>query len=105
MEGCAQNLQLCGQTARNHLKQLNPQQLLQINQQTIQKMKPELSNTARSFASDLAQLPEWNGPKKLDNFDEQDWVNFADYVRRDDGSLSADDIVLCDEIAEAIENA
>jgi hypothetical protein len=39
VEGCAQNLQLCGQTARNHLKQLNPQQLLQINQQTIQKMK------------------------------------------------------------------
>lgn len=39
IEGCAQNLNLCGQTARNHLKQLNPQQLLQINQQTITKMK------------------------------------------------------------------
>ena len=36
IEGCAQNLQLCGQTVRNHLKQQNPQQLLQINQQTIQ---------------------------------------------------------------------
>jgi hypothetical protein len=39
IEGCAQNLQICGQTARNHLKQLNPQQLLQINQQTIKEMK------------------------------------------------------------------
>jgi len=39
VEGCAQNLHLCGQTIRNHLKQLNPQQLLQINQQTIKQMK------------------------------------------------------------------
>ncbi|MCL5877933.1 MAG: transposase [Candidatus Bathyarchaeota archaeon] len=39
IEECAQNLNLCGQTARNHLKQLNPQKLLQINQQTITKMK------------------------------------------------------------------
>jgi len=39
VEGCAQNLHLCGQTIRNHLKQLNPQQLIQINQQTIKEMK------------------------------------------------------------------
>jgi hypothetical protein len=25
VEGCAQNLHTCGQTVRNHLKQLNPQ--------------------------------------------------------------------------------
>jgi|AGTN01.2.fsa_nt_gi Transposase DDE domain. len=39
IEGCAQNLHACGQTIRNHLKQQNPHQLLQINQQTIQQMK------------------------------------------------------------------
>ena len=39
VEGCAQNLHVCGQTVRNHLKQLNPQHLLQINQQTIKEMK------------------------------------------------------------------
>lgn len=39
VEGCAQNLHVCGQTVRNHLKQLDPQQLLQINQQTIKEMK------------------------------------------------------------------
>jgi hypothetical protein len=39
VEGCAQNLKACGQTVRNHLKQLNPQHLLQINQQTIKEMK------------------------------------------------------------------
>jgi hypothetical protein len=39
VEGCAQNLKVCGQTTRNHLKQLNPQQLLQINNQTIKTMK------------------------------------------------------------------
>jgi hypothetical protein len=39
IEGCAQNLKVCGQTARNHLKQIDPQKLLQINQQTIKEMK------------------------------------------------------------------
>ncbi len=39
VEGCAQNIHVCGQTVRNHLKQLNPQHLLQINQQTIKEMK------------------------------------------------------------------
>lgn len=39
VEGCAQNLRICGQTVRNHLKQLNPQNLLQINQRTIKEMK------------------------------------------------------------------
>jgi hypothetical protein len=39
VEGCAQNLKICGQTTRNHLKQLNPQQSLQINQQTIKTMQ------------------------------------------------------------------
>ena len=39
VEGCAQNLHLCGQTVRNHLKQQNPQHLLSINDETIQKMK------------------------------------------------------------------
>jgi hypothetical protein len=39
VEGCAQNLHACGQTVRNHLKQQNPHQLLQINQQTIKEMQ------------------------------------------------------------------
>lgn len=39
IEGCAQNLQLCSQTIRNHLKQQNPQQLLQLNQQTVKQIK------------------------------------------------------------------
>jgi hypothetical protein len=37
IEGCANTLHVCGQTVRNHLKQQNPQQLLQINQQIIHK--------------------------------------------------------------------
>jgi hypothetical protein len=39
VEGCAQNIRICGQTVRNHLKQQNPKRLLALNQQTIQKMK------------------------------------------------------------------
>jgi len=39
VEGCAQNLRICGQTVRNHLKTQNSQRLLQVNQQTIQEMK------------------------------------------------------------------
>jgi hypothetical protein len=39
IEGCAQNLHLCGQTVRNHLKQQDPNQLLQLNQAVIEKMK------------------------------------------------------------------
>jgi len=39
IEGSAQNLQLCGQTIRNHLKQQNPTQFLQVNQQIIQEIK------------------------------------------------------------------
>ena len=39
VEGCAKALHVCGQTVRNHLKQQNPQRLLQVNQQIIQEMK------------------------------------------------------------------
>jgi Transposase DDE domain. len=38
VEGCAQSLHVCGQTVRNHLKEQNPQHLLQVNQQIIQEM-------------------------------------------------------------------
>jgi hypothetical protein len=43
VEGSAQVLNLCGQTIRNHLKQLDPQELLQINQQTIKEIKKQRS--------------------------------------------------------------
>lgn len=39
VEGCAKSLHACGQTVRNHLKQQNPQSLLQVNQQVIHQMK------------------------------------------------------------------
>jgi len=39
VEGCAQSLHICGQTIRNHLKQQNPNRLLQVNQQIIKEMK------------------------------------------------------------------
>jgi hypothetical protein len=39
VEGCAQNLHVCGQTVRNHLKQQDPQRLLQLNQTVIEEMK------------------------------------------------------------------
>jgi hypothetical protein len=39
IEGCANTLHVCGQTIRNHLKEQNPQRLLQVNRQIIQEMK------------------------------------------------------------------
>ena len=41
VEGCAQNLRICGQTIRNHLKQQKPTRFLQINQEIIAKMKKQ----------------------------------------------------------------
>lgn len=41
VEGCAQSLQLCGQTVRNHLKQQNPTRFLQVNREVIEKMKKQ----------------------------------------------------------------
>ena len=41
VEGCAQSLQLCGQTIRNHLKQQNPTRFLQVNREVIEKMKKQ----------------------------------------------------------------
>jgi hypothetical protein len=73
------------------------------NQHTT--MSPELSSIARSFASDLAQLPEWSGPKSLNQFSDEDWTRFADYVSTDDGTLSEEDQAICEEIATAIEDA
>jgi nitrous oxide reductase accessory protein NosL len=69
------------------------------------KMPVELTSIARSFASDLAKLPEWDGPKNLDQFSDDDWTRFAEYVANDDGTLGEDDQELCEEIASAIENA
>jgi hypothetical protein len=68
-------------------------------------MKIKLTSIARSFAADLAQLSEWGGPKNLDQFSDEDWTRFAEYVRHDDGSLSECDEELCEEIATAIESA
>jgi hypothetical protein len=39
IEGCAQNLHICGQTIRNHLKQQDPNRLLQVNELIIKEMK------------------------------------------------------------------
>ncbi len=39
IEGCAQSLHVCGQTIRNHLKQQDPNRLLQVNQEIMQEMK------------------------------------------------------------------
>lgn len=39
VEGCANTLNVCGQTVRNHLKQQDPNRLLQVNQQIIHEMK------------------------------------------------------------------
>ncbi len=39
VEGCAKTLHVCGQTVRNHLKQQDHNQLLQVNQQIIHEMK------------------------------------------------------------------
>lgn len=41
VEGCAQSLQLCGQTVRNHLKQQKPTRFLQVNREVIEKMKKQ----------------------------------------------------------------
>ena len=38
IEGCAKSLHVCGQTIRNHLKEQNPQRLLQVNREIIQEM-------------------------------------------------------------------
>jgi len=62
-----------------------------------------MTSLQQSFAADLAKLPEWDGPKSLADFSESDWPRFAEYVRRDDGTLSEADQELCDEIADAIE--
>ena len=67
-------------------------------------MKVNLTSIARSFASDLAKLPEWDGPKNLDQFSDEDWTRFAEYVATDDETLSEDDQKLCEEIALAVEN-
>ena len=68
-------------------------------------MKLELTSIARSFASDLAKLPEWDGPKNLDQFSDDDWTRFAEYVATDDGTLSEEDRELCEEIASVLESA
>jgi hypothetical protein len=56
IEGCAQNLKICGQTTQNHLKRLNSQQLLQINQQTIKTMKRK-----GALAKPLTLAIDWHG--------------------------------------------
>ena len=55
VEGCAQSLHLCGQTVRNHLKQQNPQQLLQINQHTIEEIKKK-----GALAKSLVLAVDWH---------------------------------------------
>lgn len=64
-----------------------------------------LTPSQSSFASDLARLPEWQGPKKIEDFTDDDRIRFAAWLRNDDGTLSEADRELCEEIASAIENA
>lgn len=71
-------------------------------------MKNPLTGIAFDFAFDLAQIPEseggWGGPRRMENFTEQNWRDFAAYVRRDTGGgLSAEDRELCSEIADTID--
>jgi len=58
----------------------------------------------RSFAADLVKLPEWKGPSSFVDFDIDDWYCFAKWMREEDesGSLTQDDIDLCNEIADVI---
>jgi hypothetical protein len=58
----------------------------------------------RSFAADLVKLPEWEGPSSFVDFDDGDWYSFAKWMREEDqsGSLTQDDIDLCNEIADVI---
>ncbi len=92
-------------TLKNTCKPTNQPTTTPRNTNQITKMKAELNSIARSFASDLAKLPEWDGPKNLDQFSDEDWTRFAEYVATDDGTLSEEDLELCEEIAAAIQNA
>ncbi len=68
-----------------------------------------LTPTQRAFAADLAMTSAaeggWTGPRGIDSFTTENWQDFAAFLRRDDGSLSAADMALCEEMAEAIDAA
>ena len=65
---------------------------------------PAFNPIQRFFAADLVKLPEWDGPSKFVDFDDDDWYSFAKWMREEDesGSLTQDDIDLRNEIADVI---
>ena len=65
---------------------------------------PAFTSIQLSFAADLVRLPEWQGPFRFVDFDDEDWYRFAKWMREEDesGSLTEDDIDLCHQIADVI---